>query len=511
MTKHQNLPFGLFRRALIGLTAAAAVFAGAMVSGDAQTVTTRGGAFPAATYQGISGGDFNAFLGIRYAAAPTGTLRFAPPTAPISVPGTIPANSFGSPCPQTPSPLGVAITVVDDDCLFLNVYVPGAAVSTKNNLPVMVFFHGGFFIYGEGSLYDPADMAVRGNTIVVTVNYRLGILGYMADAALSAQAPNGVSGNYGFRDQLFALKWLQQNIGAFGGNPNNVTIFGEWAGGYGVCAAMVSPYGTGLFQRAITESGPCANPLPTQAGAEALGATIVSALGCSEATAAATVACLRNPSRVSVDGSSPRKQCILCLQLQLSPGVLSRCRRRPDPTATRAGVGLGQIQSRSRDRRNEPRRGTFFVALAADLNPGVGPLSAMDYPLAVQSFAATLVTEESRIVPTTATMASTSSPTGTATLVQQITQEILNEYPFSNYPNPDEALGAVITDGAFSCQANIAYETLSLSMPTFGYEFSDENAPMLFLPGPPRSASLTAPRTPTSCSSCSRSRSRRLS
>src|SRR5208282_6649130 len=130
-----------YRASLLGLTAAAAVFAGAMASADAQTVTTPGGTFPAETYQGIAAGDFTAFLGIRFAAAPTGALRFAPPAAPVSASGAIAATAFGSPCPQTPSPFGVLST--DEDCLFLNIYVPGAAVSASKNLPVMVFFPGG--------------------------------------------------------------------------------------------------------------------------------------------------------------------------------------------------------------------------------------------------------------------------------------------------------------------------------------------------------------------------------
>jgi para-nitrobenzyl esterase len=470
----KTYPSDCFRRVLVGPTAAAAVFAGAMASGDAQTVTTPGGTFPAATYQGVAEGDLTAFLGIRFAAAPAGALRFAPPTAPASVSSTIPATSFGSPCPQTPSPIGVLSA--DEDCLFLNVFVPGAAISAGKNLPVMVFFHGCVFVDGSGSSYDPTDMVIQGNTIVITVNYRLGILGYTADAALSAQAGNGVSGNCGFQDQLFALKWVQQNIGAFGGNPHNVTIFGESAGAFSVCAAVVSPAGAGLFQRAISESGPCAFPLPTQAGAEDLGATIVTALGCS----GATVACLR---AVPVDQILAKQGNVLSV-----PGFSSIFDFFPNvdgvviPEQPVLALALGKynhvpvIQGTNHD------EGRYEVAVAFDLNPAVGPLTAAEYRAAVEALAATFVTEEAGIVLTTATIASTGSSTSTATLVQLIAQEILNEYPLSNFANPDEALSAVIGDGAYSCQANIANEIFSLSVPTFGYEFNDENAPMLFLP-----------------------------
>src|SRR5512132_196865 len=146
MANDQKSPFGLLRAVLVGLTTAAALLAGD--SADGHMVTTPGGTFPAETYQGLDGNGITTFLGIRYAAAPTGVLRFAPPTAPAAVSGTINATSFGSPCPQTPSPFGIAST--NEDCLFLNVYVPGSSVSPGNNLPVMVFFPGGSFVVGLG-------------------------------------------------------------------------------------------------------------------------------------------------------------------------------------------------------------------------------------------------------------------------------------------------------------------------------------------------------------------------
>ena len=254
---------------IIRVAAGSAMLACATAGVRAETVTTPSGAFPSATYQGVAGNGITMFRGIRYASAPTGALRFAAPTPPAPIAGTIAATQFGSSCPQSPSAFGTAST--DEDCLFLNVYVPGASVSSANSLPVMVFFHGGAFIYGEGSDYDPTAMAIEGHVVVVTINYRLGILGYLADAALSTQAPNRVSGNYGLMDQQFSLKWVQQNIGAFGGNARNVTIFGESAGGFSVCSSVVSPAAAGLFQRAITESGPCTEPLPTLAGRPSLG------------------------------------------------------------------------------------------------------------------------------------------------------------------------------------------------------------------------------------------------
>jgi para-nitrobenzyl esterase len=471
MTTDRKPALAWLRAAAIGLTAAAAIFS--IGRAQAQTVTTPGGTFPAATYQGVAGNGITTFLGVRYAAAPTGNLRFAAPTPPAKASGTISATQFGSPCPQGASPFGTASN--NEDCLFLNVYVPGSSVSARNRLPVMVFYHGGAFVFGQGSLYNPTQMAEQGDTIVVTINYRLGILGYLADAALDAVSPNNVSGNYGLRDQQFALKWVQQNISAFGGDPRNVTIFGESAGGFSVCANIVSPAARGLFQGAITESGPCATPLPTKAAAEAGGAQIVSALGCADSTAAATAACLRGLSiaQILAVQAGVTNASSLASLFSFFPnvdGVLI-------PQEPITSIALGQYNHVPVIEGTNHDEGRLFIALAFDLNPGVGPLSAANYPLAVASIAATAVQEGQA-----ALGGSTSSSSSNQKEIQQITQEILNEYPLKNFSSPDVALATILTDSGFSCPANIASELFSLETPTFAYELNDENAPMLFLP-----------------------------
>lgn len=462
------------RPLVIGAAAAAALVASLAGSAVAETVTTPGGLFPSEVYAGNAGKGITTFLGVRYAASPTGTLRFARPVAPAPVSGIVEATSFGSPCPQNASPFGTAST--DEDCLFLNLYVPGAGVSSHNSLPVMVFFHGGAFINGAGSLYDPTNLAIQGNAIVVTVNYRLGILGFMADAALSAEAENGVSGNYGLSDQQFALEWVRQNIGAFGGNPHDVTIFGESAGGLSVCANIVSPAASGLFQRAISESGPCAIPEPTLAGAETQGAAIVANLGCNDATDAATaVACLR---RVSI-------RTILAAQnaITSAASLSSLAAFFPNvdgviiPLQPIEALVLGEYNHVPMIEGTNHDEGRLFVALAFDLNPEAGPLTAAEYPAAVQSVAATLVTESGGLLG-----GSNGSSGADQADVQLITDEILREYPLNRFSSPGVALGAILTDSLFSCTANIANEVFSLEVPSFGYEFNDENAPMLFLP-----------------------------
>jgi para-nitrobenzyl esterase len=443
----------------------------------APAVTTPKGIFPAQTYTGVAKSGITDFLGIRFAAPPVGKLRFAPPSPPPAVTGAIDASAFGSPCPQSASPFGSEST--NEDCLFLNVYVPGSGVSARNNLPVMVFFYGGAFVDGEGGNYDPSSMAMQGDAIVVTVNYRLGILGYMASSALSAQSANHVSGNYGFEDQLFALKWVRQNIGAFGGNPNDVTIFGESAGGFSVCAAIVSPQGAGLFQRAITESGPCGEPLPSLAGAQTAGAAIVSALGCAETSDAASVACLRSLPTSSIlaeqsNITSASSLTSLAAFFPVVDGVLI-------PQQPILSLALGAYNHVPIIEGTNHDEGRLFVALGFDLNPQVGSITAADYPIAIRGVASALVTESSGLLATSGTTAANSSGSNAAE-VNVITQEILHQYPLANYAGPGEALGAVLTDGLFSCTANISNEIFSLSVPTYAYQFDDENAPTPELP-----------------------------
>ena len=463
------------RRVILGLLFGITMLA-PLAAPAATTVTTPPGQFPSQTYSGVAKSGITDFLGIRFAAPPTGNLRFAPPVPPQRVAGTLNATRFGSPCPQSASPFGSESN--DEDCLFLNVYVPGASVSARNNLPVMVFFYGGAFVDGEGSIYDPSAMAMQGNAIVVTINYRLGILGYMASSALSALAPNHVSGNYGFQDQLFALQWVQQNIGAFGGNANAVTIFGESAGGFSVCAAIVSPHAGGLFQRAISESGPCGEPLPTLAGAQSSGAQIVSALGCAESNDTTTVACLRALPLAAILAaqSSITSASSLTSLAAFFPnvdGVLI-------PQQPILSLALGAYNHVPLIEGTNHDEGRLFVALGFDLNPQVGTITAADYPIAIQGVAAALVTESSGLLATSSTTASTAG--NNSGEVNLITQEILHQYPLSNYAGPGEALGAVLTDGLFSCTANISDEILSLAVPTYAYEFNDANAPTPELP-----------------------------
>lgn len=204
--------------------------------------------------QGERTGGVDVFRGVPYAAAPVGELRWRAPAPAPSWSGVRAAVEFAPACPQPPAPLFGDVGETSEDCLYLNIWRP-AGVRAGDRLPVMVWLHGGAFVIGSGSLpiYDGAAL-VGERLIVVSFNYRLGRLGFLAHPALSAER-NGLSGNYGLLDQIAALEWVQRNIAAFGGDPQNVTAFGESAGGLSILALMTSLRAQGLFAKAIVQSG----------------------------------------------------------------------------------------------------------------------------------------------------------------------------------------------------------------------------------------------------------------
>lgn len=246
------------------------------------------------TLEGVAlPGGVAVFRGVPYAEPPVGALRWRPPVQRPTGSGVRPAREFAASCMQdgrlqlwaralatvfgTVDRLGPARLVASEDCLHLNVWTGNAAGADRR--PVMVWIHGGSNTNGEGHApwYDGAALAARG-VVVVTINYRLGVFGFLAHPALSAESPHGASGNYGLLDQVEALRWVRRNIAAFGGDPDRVTVFGESAGAMNIMHLMAVPAARGLFHRAIAQSGAPMSGMPTRGEAEAAGARALAAL-----------------------------------------------------------------------------------------------------------------------------------------------------------------------------------------------------------------------------------------
>jgi para-nitrobenzyl esterase len=238
--------------------------------------------------RGAQANGVDSFLGIPYARPPVDALRWRPPQPPLPWPGVRAATAYGNRCPALASTNGPESTA--EDCLFLNVQRPSWAHAGQR-LPVYFWIHGGGLVNGSSNQHDGTQLVNTGNVIVVTINYRLGALGFLALPALTAEA--GQSGNYGFLDQQAALRWVHDNIAAFGGDPARVTIGGESAGGWSVCSHLAAPASRGLFAGAIMESGSCV-ATQTLATAQTEGTGIATSLGCTDAATAA--ACLRGKS-----------------------------------------------------------------------------------------------------------------------------------------------------------------------------------------------------------------------
>jgi para-nitrobenzyl esterase len=408
-----------------GVVAAEAGDAGSSDAGPLDIMTKSG------PVHGKTSGTIRAFLGIPYAAPPVGPNRWRAPQ-PIS-PWTAPRDVTMSAkvCPQ----IQVAGTTMDsrsaEDCLTLNVWTPDPAPASA--LPVMVWIHGGAFVFGSGAetYYDGSNLVGAGNEVIVTMNYRLGALGFLAHPALTAEsADHPTSGNYGFEDQQAALRWVKDNISGFGGDPAKVTIFGESAGGFSVCAHLISPGSQGLFQGAISESGLCASPLKqTRDQAYPNGEAFATALGCTDS--AMVLACLRSKTpadllaafsgtkslpgglfyqdrSVSTDGGTQGSQ-------TWNPVVDTTVI--PVPIAT-VGPGFAKVPLLLGTNANE---GTVFSA------PGI--------------FGGTPVSSDAEYQAAVA-----------RTFPSQATQ-ILAQYPSSAFPSPNDALNEATTDAFFACPA----------------------------------------------------------
>ncbi len=233
---------------------------------DPRIVRTEGGVLAGA------GDAIRVFKGIPFAAPPVGERRWRPPEPAAPWDGMRAATSFGADCPQELRP-GSRAGRFDEDCLSLNIWTPARVPGEA--LPVMVWFYGGSFLFGSASdiRFDGEAFARKG-VILVTAAYRIGLFGYLAHPGLTRESPHRSSGNYGLLDQIAALRWVQRNIAAFGGDPGRVTAFGVSAGSASIALLLTSPLATGLFQRAILESPGAFRPLASLAEAERAGLSL---------------------------------------------------------------------------------------------------------------------------------------------------------------------------------------------------------------------------------------------
>ena len=241
------------RRILMWIVAASACAALTIGAVQAQTPPLTGVVHTVeGDVQGVVTNGVSQFLGIPYAAPPVGELRWRPPQDVAHWTQTRAAIKFGKTCAQ---PVRGIFTVpsTNEDCLFLNVYTADPLPAAAAKRPVMVWFYGGGMYSGESDDYDGSKLVRRGGVVVVTLNYRVGAFGFFSHPAINGEGHPAI--NYGIMDQQAALKWVQRNIAAFGGDPGNVTIFGQSGGGTGVTSNLQSPLSTGLFHRAIDESG----------------------------------------------------------------------------------------------------------------------------------------------------------------------------------------------------------------------------------------------------------------
>jgi para-nitrobenzyl esterase len=380
--------------------------------------------------RGLANGAVNEFLGIPYAAPPVGALRWQPPQPAARWSGVRDATQFAPHCPQPATPFGQAS--MSEDCLFLNVFTPSHKWA-GSHFPVMVWIHGGALVTGESDDYIPTKLVEDGVT-VVTINYRLGALGFLAHPALADA--NGQSGDYGLMDQQAALRWVQRNIASFGGDPHNVTIFGESAGGLSTLSQVASPQARGLFQRAIVESGSYNLTQASLSSAETAGEAFAASAGCASQTAA----CLRSLPVSAILANENTAGYTPNINSEVLPQTLK--------TAFATG-DFNRVPIINGTNRDEWR---LFVALS-ELEGN--PVTASNYQSMI------------------------SSTLGVPPAVAAI---IAAEYPLSAFPSPSVALGAVGTDAIFACPALAIDQSVSQFVPTFAYEFNDENAPQNFLP-----------------------------
>ncbi|MCQ4159520.1 carboxylesterase family protein [Roseomonas sp. GC11] len=393
--------------------------------------------------RGMAAPEGQAYLGIPFAAPAGGARRWAPPEPPAPWDTPRDATRLGPGCIENLSPgfqRGEPSSWLlrgEEDCLNLNVYAPAEARPGERR-PVMVWLYGGALLLGSNRQYDPGGLAQARGVVVVAPNYRLGALGFLAHPALRA---SGGTANAGLLDQQAALRWVRDNIAAFGGDPGNVTLFGESAGAWSTCLQLVSPGAAGLFHRAILQSGPCGMAVSTAplAAAEASAQAIASRLGCPEGAAAAVAACLRALPPRAVAGA-----------VSATRGLLGPASWIP----VHGDATLPQPPAEAF------AQGHFHrVPVLLGFNQDEGRLFSALYQLT-----GALFTEDSLARATRA-------------LLADAAPAALAAYPPAVGETEATRFARIVTDGAFACPTAALARHLSAHVPVWAYLFDDPEAP----------------------------------
>ncbi len=392
------------------------------------------------------------YLGIPYAAPPVGNLRWMPPEPHAPWTYVLQAKTFQNICLQvtTLGPFaGPANT--NEDCLYLNVYSPDVHAAPSEKLPVIVWIHGGGNLDGGSNDYDGSKLASQGHTVVVTINYRLGLLGFLSHPALDTEGH--LFSNYGILDQQAALRWVQENIGGFGGDKSNITLGGQSAGSVDTESNVISPLAKGLFQRAIFQSVLLEPTL--LATAEGNGTAFAVAAGCGSGSDPATAACLRSLTAEQIFSLSGTASTAAPYTTQITvDGQILPYKFVP---AIENGLfnHMPIMSGTTEDEQNFSLGITEYFS-----GPPRVPASVTDYNNRINAF-----------------NTNTSYPPGTAA-------EAASIYPLSNYATPQLALDAIGTDST-TCAQRHTNQLLSSQVPVYVYEFDDETAPSYFpvMPG----------------------------
>lgn len=389
---------------------------------------------------GVERGALDWFLGIPYAAPPVGDLRWRPPVAPEAWKQPRDATAFGNWCTQVAA-AGFSKPILNEDCLYLNVVAPHGAARQGRKRPVMVWIYGGGLRQGRANDYDPTPLVAKGDVVFVSFNYRLTVFGFLAHPALDGEGHDFA--NYGLMDQQFAMAWVRRNIAAFGGDPDNVTLIGESAGGANVFNHLVSPKSAPLFDKAIVESGslwfgdfaPFYDGLPLK-DAEKTGEKVAGLLGCADA------ACLRAASAEQL-AEVIRKIPTYSFGVVVDGAIM--------PRTTREAILSGAFKHVPIINGSNHDEWTWVEGLG-ELRRG-RPLAEaeMEEDLA-DSFG------------------------GHAA-------QVVGHYPPSAFKGSAGAAAArAVTDGLFLCPLLALNEALAKATPTWGFEFADAQAPFPFRP-----------------------------